>query len=221
MESNNQKNPLVSVVIPCYNHEQFVQESIQSVIDQDYKNIELIVIDDGSKDCSVEKIQEMIPACEERFVRFEFRHRANKGLCATLNEGARVAKGEIVGFCSSDDTLHKNKIQTQVDFFKRNTHSDFCYTQTYVFDDNGKILQSATDLANKNLSINITFHDIITFKVHFPVTGMYRTNFLLEKLGGFDESLSLYFSIVFRCDSETSNRMTGLLRVPPSAAGDL
>ncbi|WP_083829471.1 glycosyltransferase family A protein [Oceanimonas sp. GK1] len=100
-------NPLVSVVIPCYNHAQFVQESIQSVIDQDYENIELIIIDDGSKDNSVEVIQEMIPACEERFKRFEFRHRPNKGLCATLNEGIGLAAGDIIGFCSSDDILHK------------------------------------------------------------------------------------------------------------------
>lgn len=53
-------HPLVSIVIPCYNHENFVQECIQSVIDQTYQNIELIIIDDGSKDGSVEKIQEMI-----------------------------------------------------------------------------------------------------------------------------------------------------------------
>ena len=52
--------PLVSVVIPCYNHEQFVQDCIQSVIDQTYQNIELIIIDDGSKDNSVEKIKELM-----------------------------------------------------------------------------------------------------------------------------------------------------------------
>lgn len=65
------ENPLVSIVIPCYNHAQFVQESIQSVIDQDYKNIELIIIDDGSKDNSIDVIKEMIPVCEERFTRFK------------------------------------------------------------------------------------------------------------------------------------------------------
>lgn len=80
---NQSNQPLVSVVIPCYNHESFVQDSIQSVIDQPYQNIELIIIDDGSKDGSVEKIQEMIPACQERFVRFEFQYRPNKGLSAT------------------------------------------------------------------------------------------------------------------------------------------
>ena len=60
MKNIEENNPLVSVVIPCYNHEQFVQESIKSVIDQDYKNIELIVIDDGSKDGSVEKIKKIL-----------------------------------------------------------------------------------------------------------------------------------------------------------------
>jgi len=83
---NQSNQPLVSVVIACYNHEFFVQDSIQSVIDQTYQNIELIIIDDGSKDGSVKKIQEMIPNCQQRFIRFEFRHRLNKGLSATLNE---------------------------------------------------------------------------------------------------------------------------------------
>jgi len=59
-----EQQPLVSIVIPCYNHAQFVQETIQSVIDQDYENIELIIIDDGSNDNSVEVIQEMISAFE-------------------------------------------------------------------------------------------------------------------------------------------------------------
>lgn len=54
---NSLEKPLVSVVIPCYNHENFVQGCIQSVIDQTYQNIELIIIDDGSKDNSVLKIK--------------------------------------------------------------------------------------------------------------------------------------------------------------------
>ena len=68
---NQSNQPLVSVVIPCYNHENFVQDCIQSVIDQTYDNIELIIIDDGSKDNSVDKIKEMIGLCEKRFTNFE------------------------------------------------------------------------------------------------------------------------------------------------------
>ena len=104
-----EQQPLVSIVIPCYNHSQFVQETIQSIIDQDYENIELIIIDDGSKDNSVEVIQEMIPACEERFVRFEFRYRPNKGLCATLNEALEWCEGEYFSPLASDDIALPHK----------------------------------------------------------------------------------------------------------------
>ncbi|WP_165497282.1 glycosyltransferase family 2 protein [Phytopseudomonas dryadis] len=108
------EKPLVSVVIPCYNHAQFVQETIRSVIDQDYENIELIIIDDGSKDNSVEVIKKMLPACEERFARFEFRYRQNKGLCATLNEALEWCEGEYFSPTASDDILKKDKISAQL-----------------------------------------------------------------------------------------------------------
>lgn len=101
--------PLVSVVIPCYNHEQFVQDSIQSVIDQDYENIELIIIDDGSEDSSVMKIKEMVESCQKRFVRFEFRNRENKGLCATLNEALEWCEGNYFSPLASDDIALPNK----------------------------------------------------------------------------------------------------------------
>ena len=112
---NQSNQPLVSVVIPCYNHESFVQDSIQSVIDQTYQNIELIIIDDGSKDGSVEKIKEMIPACQERFIRFEFRHRPNKGLSATLNEALEWCEGEFFSPLASDDRYFRNKVLSQVE----------------------------------------------------------------------------------------------------------
>lgn len=115
----DKKLPLVTVVIPCYNHAQYVQESIQSVIDQDYDNIELIIIDDGSKDNSVEKIQEMVSACEERFKRFEFRFRPNKGLCATLNEALDWSCGEYFSPIASDDIILPHKISFLVDKIKQ------------------------------------------------------------------------------------------------------
>ncbi|MDO7220282.1 glycosyltransferase family 2 protein [Acinetobacter nosocomialis] len=112
------KQPLVSIVIPCYNHANFVQDCIQSVIAQTYQNIELIIIDDGSKDGSVEKIQEFIGECEKRFVRFEFRNRPNKGLSATLNEALEWCQGEYYSVIASDDMMLRDKLELQIDFFK-------------------------------------------------------------------------------------------------------
>ena len=113
-------NPLVSVVIPCYNHENFIQNSIQSVIDQNYDNIELIIIDDGSKDSSVSQIKEMISSCEKRFKRFEFRSRANVGLCSTLNEALEWCQGKYFSALASDDQMLANKTSIQINYLENN-----------------------------------------------------------------------------------------------------
>lgn len=109
-----EKKPLVSVVIPCYNHSDYIQNAINSILIQDYKNVELIVIDDGSKDDSAQKIEEMIRACEDRFIRFEFRCRANRGLCATLNEALAWCQGEYFISIASDDLMLPGRIAAQV-----------------------------------------------------------------------------------------------------------
>lgn len=116
---NQESQPLVSVVVACYNHADFVQSCIQSVIEQTYQNIELIIIDDGSQDTSVEKIQEMVLACEKRFTRFEFRYRSNKGLTATLNEALLWCKGNFISPFASDDLMLEKKIERQVEILQK------------------------------------------------------------------------------------------------------
>jgi alpha-1,3-rhamnosyltransferase len=114
------EQPLVSIVIPCYNHGKYVQEAIQSVIEQDYDNIELIIIDDGSGDNSVTKIEGMIPACLQRFKRFEFRYRPNKGLSVTLNEAIEWCKGDYYSAIASDDIMLYHKTSVQVKYLNTN-----------------------------------------------------------------------------------------------------
>ncbi|MFW2105525.1 glycosyltransferase family 2 protein [Acinetobacter guillouiae] len=117
---NQEKQPLVSIVIPSYNHGNFIQNCIQSVIDQTYQNIELIIIDDGSTDDSILKIQEMLRKCKDRFIRFEFRHRVNKGLSATLNEAVDWCQGEYYSAIASDDMMLALKTSTQVKLLQKN-----------------------------------------------------------------------------------------------------
>lgn len=155
MKSDSQ--PLVSIVIPCYNHENFVQECIQSVIDQTYQNIELIIIDDGSKDNSVEKIQKMIPRCQERFVRFEFRHRPNKGLSATLNEGLEWCTGIYYSAIASDDLMCTRKTEIQVNYLNVYPESIGVFGYTALIDIKGNQLNDY--IKNKKFKRNY-FEDI-------------------------------------------------------------
>lgn len=118
MESEIKKEenlPLVSVCIPAYNHEKYVVEAIQSVINQEYKNIELIIINDGSKDTTHEMIMGFEEKCKERFVRFEYRNRENRGLSATLNEIVEWSQGKYFSGVASDDVMLKNKVSLLVD----------------------------------------------------------------------------------------------------------
>ncbi|HFF5453735.1 TPA: glycosyltransferase family 2 protein, partial [Acinetobacter baumannii] len=155
------KQPLVSIVIPCYNHANFVQDCIQSVIAQTYQNIELIIIDDGSKDGSVEKIQEFIGECEKRFVRFEFRNRPNKGLSATLNEALEWCQGEYFSAIASDDMMLNDKIEIQIDFLKNSIDSTIVgvFGGYNLIDDTDAIIKTILKKEKKYVFNEIFLHN--------------------------------------------------------------
>lgn len=180
MENKNNL-PLVSVVVPCYNHEKYVKETIESIINQTYKNIELIVIDDGSKDASVEVIKEMIPACEKRFTRFEFRNRPNKGLCATLNEALEWCEGKYFSGIASDDIIRTYKTEEQVKYLEKNQDTIGVFGAVKVLYKNGY----EKEIIKKRNSYN--FDDIFLHKHNLPApTSMIRIE-NIKKIGGFRE----------------------------------
>jgi len=98
-------NPLVSVVIPCYNSQAYVGEAIRSALDQTHKNLEVIVIDDGSSDASLQVIKSF-----GQSVRWETG--PNRGAPAARNRGAELARGEFIQFLDADDLLLPEKVET-------------------------------------------------------------------------------------------------------------
>jgi glycosyltransferase involved in cell wall biosynthesis len=100
-------NPLVSVLVPSYRHEKFVEAALASIFQQTYRNIEVIIIDDGSPDGSVAVIEHTIlnAPFPVRFIR-----RANRGAHATINEALRLAQGEYVNVLNSDDCFAPTRI---------------------------------------------------------------------------------------------------------------
>ena len=111
----NQNNmPLVTVVIPVYNHEKYVVESIRSILNHTYQNIELIVLNDGSKDSSHEMALTLVEECKRRFARFEYINRENIGLSATLNQARAWGRGDYFSVLASDDVALPEKFETLV-----------------------------------------------------------------------------------------------------------
>lgn len=103
--------PLISVIVPVYNTEKYIKDCLNSILTQTYTNLEVIVIDDGSKDKSEEIIQEYI-AKDNRVKYFK---QENSGLSATRNKGMDIAQGEFISFIDSDDAINKYFYETLYD----------------------------------------------------------------------------------------------------------
>jgi len=112
------ETPLVSVIIPCYNHEKYVKEAIESVVQQTYENIELIIINDGSTDNSHKMILGAADVCKDRFKRFRYINKENEGIAKTANVGINLAKGVYISFLASDDIIMSDKIEVLVNEFE-------------------------------------------------------------------------------------------------------
>lgn len=131
-------SPLVSVIIPAYNHEQYVKDTIQSILIQDYPDIELIIIDDGSKDGTLDRIQEMRQKCEQRFKRFEVETQENQGTCVTLNRLRAKAAGNYVLLIASDDELLPGAITAMVQQLESRPDAGLVVGRNVIMDSEGK-----------------------------------------------------------------------------------
>ena len=133
-------NNLVSVLVPAYNHENYIQDAIKSIINQTYENIELIVIDDGSKDNTWQKIKELEEECKKRFVNVYFETKENEGTCKTLNKLISKANGDFITFLGSDDLMAPNLVQKLIDFLSKNNDYILVVCDDQLIDINSNIV---------------------------------------------------------------------------------
>ena len=132
--------PLVSVLIPAYNHEKYIQQTITSIINQTYNNIELIILDDGSKDKTLEKIIELKQKCKNRFANIHFETKQNEGTCITLNKLLELANGEFVYIIASDDLAKPKAIEKEVEFLLNNPEYALVVGDNEYIDSNDKLI---------------------------------------------------------------------------------
>ncbi|WP_375510572.1 glycosyltransferase, partial [uncultured Nostoc sp.] len=128
--------PRVTVIIPSYNHEKFVGEAIQSVLNQTYQDFELVITDDGSTDKTVEIIKSFT---DTRIRLFCFER--NQGACVAANKCISEAKGEFIAMLSSDDIFAPEKLEKQVNFLDKNPEIGAVFGFAEIIDEYGNDFQ--------------------------------------------------------------------------------
>ncbi len=123
---------LVSVIIPAYNKADYTRRAIDSVLAQTYAPIELIVVDDGSKDNTADVVKSYGDAVT-------YVAKPNGGACSARNEGIRRAKGEYIAFLDCDDLYEPAKINTSVNYLQEHPQAGFVHTDAYFIDADDRV----------------------------------------------------------------------------------
>lgn len=131
------KQPLVSVIMPCYNANGYLEEAIKSILKQSYKNFELIIVNDGSTDESPETIKKLAKI-DKRIIAIHLRK--NQGESVAANIGYRKSKGEFIARMDADDVAYPNRLEKQVKFLQSHPQHILVGTQVNVIDKQGEII---------------------------------------------------------------------------------
>jgi glycosyltransferase involved in cell wall biosynthesis len=172
------ENPAISVIIPAFNRAWCLGETLHSVLDQTFKNFEVIVVDDGSTDGT--------PALLRQFPQVQVhRWEDNRGVSAARNRGIEMARGKWICFLDSDDRWAENKLQVQVDWMQAHPECPACYTDE-IWIRNGVRVNPKNK--HRKYSGNI-FRQCLPLCIISPSSIMMRA-WVLETIGVFDTDLS-------------------------------
>ncbi len=172
--------PLVSIAMPTCNHAHYLKQSVESAIAQDYPNIELIIIDDGSTDNTVQVVESLRQRCSERFIRFEFRSRSNKGVSITTQEALQWAQGEFFASLDSDDILKPNKISLLLPMLENEPELAGVFAGNEAIDEQGRVFGVESSPARY-----FSFNEVITHMHTFSTPGQLLRTAAMKAVGGF------------------------------------
>ncbi|MCS6996045.1 MAG: glycosyltransferase [Casimicrobiaceae bacterium] len=182
---------LVSVLVPSFNHGRFIEQAIESVFAQTWRELELVVIDDGSRDDSPERLR----ALERRSpIPFRLVLRENRGAAATLNEAARLARGQWLHPVNSDDVLPPERIERMVEAVAARGH-DWGFGRVECLDAQGRPIDPLADprvFAFYGMQSEIGLAETVsecflTANVAISTGNLFFSRALFERIGGFRE----------------------------------
>lgn len=184
-----ENGPLLSIIIPLYNHEHFIKEAIDSIINQSYQSFELIIIDDGSSDRSLSIAESYHDS------RITVLAQKNMGAHNAINRGLSIAKGEYLAILNSDDVYEKDRFKVMIDYMEKHSDVSFLCSYITVINDHGKKLGIKEGWKNMEPwsvpNPNNTLAETDCFKQRLIINNFTATtsNFLFrrslyEKIGG-------------------------------------
>ena len=166
----------ISIVIPTYNQAEYLQEAIESVFSQTYKNTEIIIIDDGSTDNTLKVVNSFN---DNKII---FIQQRNKGASSARNTGIKEANGEYIAFLDSDDLWLKDKLRKQIDFMRENQKVGLLGTGCFQVIDTNKMIYKKI-FPHKN---EILQKDLIKYNPFIQSSVMVRKN-VFNDIGLYDE----------------------------------
>lgn len=184
--------PLISVICLCYNHEKFVVGALNSVINQSYKNIELIIVDDCSEDQSQQLIEQWSLRHNVRFIKNEI----NLGPTKAFNKALQHSKGDYIVDLAADDILNTDSIDKRLATFKSSTLNNlgvvFCNVES--IDENGNHIEYRYPIDKNGKVINTpktgdVYAELLNH-YYISASSMLIKKEVFDKLGGYDASLS-------------------------------
>jgi len=186
MNLKETQNELISIIIPSYNSGKFLGEAIESAVNQTYKNIEIIIVNDGSTD----NTEEIAKQWQKRDKRIRYlKHKENKGLSAARNTGIRTSKGDFIALLDADDVWMKDKLEKQIEKIRK--EADIVYSNAILINEKGKKLEDT--LWKKVKTAPYAGRDCLEslFQKNFmiPASSLIFKKEVIKEIGGFDEKL--------------------------------
>ena len=129
------QSPELSIIMLSFNSESFIREAIRSILNQTFRDFELIVIDNGSSDHTIS----IIESFNDTRINL-YRNDPNTGIAISRNQGLSIAKGQFLACFDSDDIAHPNKFEKQLDFLRKNDEFGFAGTAVKLIDSRGKVI---------------------------------------------------------------------------------
>ena len=198
---------LVSVIIPAYNAAHFLPEVIQSVLDQSYRNWEMLVIDDGSTDRTVEIVKEYC----EKDDRVHLISKLNEGVSKARNLGVQLAKGELVAFLDSDDLWLSEKLLSHVEFMGQHPKVAVSFARVELIETNGKSTHKLTN----NIADNLQPQDLFYSNPTVTTSNLVIRKSVFEQLNGFDDTMKYNedVDLLFRLSLDAKWKIEGIDQV--------